>query len=193
MTTICAIDGCEREHNAKGYCMAHYRRWRKGADLNAPFMRVGQDEARFWDKVNRGPDCWQWTGAPMTTGYGSIRFGGKNNTAHRISYLLNVGPIPEGMQIDHACRNRMCVNPDHLRLATDGQNRQNIGIYSNNKSGVRGVSWYAPRNKWFAKASLAGKQFYLGYFADLAEAERVVTAWRRIHMPYSLMDQKEEA
>lgn len=193
MSLECAIEGCEREHNAKGYCSAHYRRWRKGADLEAPMIRVGQDEARFWDKVKRGPGCWIWQGAPMVTGYGGIRFGGKNKTAHRVSYELNVGPIPEGMQIDHACRNRLCVNPAHLRLATDGQNKQNMGIASNNKSGVRGVSWYAPRRKWMAKATVAGEQFYLGYFHDLREAEKVVTAWRRENMPYSLMDQKKEA
>jgi hypothetical protein len=193
MTARCQIAGCAREHNAKGYCMAHYKRWRRGADLTAPFIKTGQDVERFWDKVKRGPGCWQWQGKPMDTGYGGIRFGGKNRTAHRVSYELNTGPIPAGMQIDHSCRNRLCVNPAHLRLVTDGQNKQNLDLRSSNRSGVRGVSWYAPRGKWMAKATVAGRQVYLGYFIDLADAEKVVTEWRRVNMPYSLMDQKKEA
>lgn len=193
MTVECTVSWCDREHNARGYCLAHYKRWRKGQDLDTPFMRVGQDELRFWDKVTRGPGCWIWQGAPMVSGYGGIRFGGKNRTAHRVSYEINVGLIPAGMQIDHICRNRLCVNPEHLRPVTDAQNKQNLsGLNPSNKSGIRGVSWYARDGKWMAKAALAGEQFYLGYFDDIKEAESVVSEWRRNNMPFSEIDKKKE-
>lgn len=187
----CSIPGCMRKHNAKGYCVAHYKRWRKGMPLEAPMRRTGQDVDRFWEKVERGSGCWKWTAAPMEIGYGTIRFGGKNQSAHRVSYEINVGPIPAGMQVDHICRNRLCVNPAHLRLVTDAQNKQNLALSSANTSGVRGVSWYAARGKWVAYGSVRGRRFQLGYFEDLAEAEAVVSAWRRVNMPYSEMDKKE--
>jgi hypothetical protein len=157
-------------------------------------MRRGQDEQRFWDKVQRGAACWNWVGTLMVTGYGGIRYHGKNRTAHRVSYELHYGPIPDGLQIDHACRNRLCVNPDHLRAVRDGENKQNLAnVNARSRSGVRGVSWFARYGKWMAKTTLAGKQYYLGYFDDLQEAERVVSEWRREHMPYSEVDKKKEA
>lgn len=76
---------------------------------------VGDDEARFWSKVDRrGPDeCWPWV-APANKGYGRMRVGDGKVYAHRFAYELLVGPIPEGLQIDHLCRNRACCNPFHL-------------------------------------------------------------------------------
>lgn len=62
--------------------------------------------------------CWEWTGGLGSAGYGRITFGGKRDGAHRVSYELYVGPIPAGLEIDHLCRNRKCVNPDHLEPVT---------------------------------------------------------------------------
>lgn len=80
---------------------------------------------RFWTKVEkRGPDeCWEWK-AGKGNGYGSIRATGHGPSllAHRISYELLVGPIPEGLVIDHLCRNRGCVNPTHLEPVTMVEN-----------------------------------------------------------------------
>lgn len=58
--------------------------------------------------------CWEWTGAKNAGGYGVCR----GQQAHRASYELLVGPIPAGLQLDHLCRNRACVNPDHLEPVT---------------------------------------------------------------------------
>lgn len=68
---------------------------------------------RFWSKVDVG-DCWQWT-ACTQRGYGRFMAGDGLKRAHRFAYELLVGPIPEGQQLDHLCRNRGCVNPDHLQ------------------------------------------------------------------------------
>ncbi|MPZ13755.1 MAG: HNH endonuclease [Chloroflexi bacterium] len=74
------------------------------------------NEERFWPKVLRDPEteCWNWLGA-IGNGYG--RFGVYHDgmrLAHRFSYQLLVGPIPDGLTIDHLCRNTTCVNPAHL-------------------------------------------------------------------------------
>jgi hypothetical protein len=82
-------------------------------------------EERFWEKVNkRGPDeCWPWTAAVGKHGYGVLGVGPhKTTTAPRFAYELLVGPIPKGLTIDHLCRNRLCVNPNHLEVVTRGEN-----------------------------------------------------------------------
>ena len=70
---------------------------------------------RFWDKVSKTDSCWVWQGQAVSNGYGVAYFGGKKQVAHRIAYQLAVGPISDGMQIDHRCFNPLCVRPDHLR------------------------------------------------------------------------------
>jgi hypothetical protein len=79
---------------------------------------------RWWLKVAKMPGgCWLWTGAKSTNGYGRIRIGGVQVGAHRVGYEILVGPIAEGMQLDHRCRVRLCVNPGHLEVVT---NRENV-------------------------------------------------------------------
>lgn len=65
--------------------------------------------------------CWEWTLRTNNKGYGLIRISGENQIstyAHRVSYVVFKGPVPDGKQIDHLCRNRICVNPDHLEAVT---------------------------------------------------------------------------
>lgn len=81
-------------------------------------------EDRFWEKVEKaGPDeCWGWTAATYHNGYGSFWNGQRTMRAHRFAYERLVGPIPEGLQIDHLCRNPACVNPGHLEPVTRREN-----------------------------------------------------------------------
>lgn len=83
---------------------------------------IGDDVARFWSKVQKGDGCWEWNASREKAGYGSFRLGERTVKAHRYAYELVVGPIPEGLHLDHLCRNRGCVNPDHLEPVTHRTN-----------------------------------------------------------------------
>ena len=83
--------------------------------------------ARFWAKVKLGPvpahrpdlgPCWEWTAYRDDKGYGIFRWEGHTHRAHRVAYQVLVGPLPEGLESDHLCRNRPCVRPFHIELVT---------------------------------------------------------------------------
>lgn len=84
---------------------------------------------RFMSKVIQSRNCWEWTGAKNWVGYGQFRFNKKFGLAHRFSYELFKEEIPDNLEIDHLCRNRLCVNPDHLEAVTHkiNMNRGNGG------------------------------------------------------------------
>lgn len=86
-------------------------------------------EERFWEKVEKTAGCWLWRGAVTARGYGAIagkydpaRRRATQLAAHRLSYELLIGPIPEGAHLDHLCRNPGCVNPTHLEPVTPREN-----------------------------------------------------------------------
>lgn len=92
--------------------------------------KVTPPEVRFWRHVDkRGPlECWPWTGSVNRKGYGMFggaTFNGRrwnNEAAHRMSVILARGPIPEGKEVDHTCKNRSCVNPAHLEVVDHVEN-----------------------------------------------------------------------
>ena len=88
-------------------------------------------EDRLLLNSDRSGACWNWTGRlNSTSGYGEIRLRGAYfGVAHRIAYETWVGPVPEGLQLDHLCRVRSCINPAHLEPVTQGENNR------------RGVGW----------------------------------------------------
>lgn len=92
--------------------------------------------SRFWSKVEFTDSCWLWTGHRHRQGYGTFWLGTETGYAHRWAYEFCIGPIPEGLQIDHLCHNedesclggptclhRRCVRPDHLEPVTSGVNK----------------------------------------------------------------------
>lgn len=80
---------------------------------------------RFSEKYFIAPDtCWIWTGGATGHGYGAFWVDGKTLPAHRISYEMNVGPIPDGLHIDHLCKQTMCINPHHLEPVTLAENNR---------------------------------------------------------------------
>jgi hypothetical protein len=76
----------------------------------------------FWAKVDKSGDCWLWTASRDSHGYGHIGYQRRNWLAHRLSYELVVGPIPDGLSLDHLCRNPPCVRPAHLEPVTHAEN-----------------------------------------------------------------------
>lgn len=94
--------------------------------------RRANPEARFWPRVQKGPtvdDCWVWLGGPAI-GYGQFHVDGRAELAHRFSYVIHYGPIPNDLFILHTCPsgdNPRCVNPAHLRAGTPADNMRDRG------------------------------------------------------------------
>lgn len=102
--------------------------------LPKPFDISIIDKEKFMSKINKTETCWLWVGTKTVQGYGAFYTNGRNLKPHRVSYLLFKGPLDCTLVIDHLCRNRICVNPDHLEQVSEIEN-----IY-------RGTS-FAARNK----------------------------------------------
>ena len=192
MAEACQYVDCVRESEKAGYCNAHYIRKRRGKPMDGPVRKSGDDPARFWEKVRRTEFCWEWTAFRSADGYGRFMIGRVPHLAHRVSFERTNGTIPDGMEVDHACRNRGCVNPSHLRLATRSLNAQNLGgARADSSSGIRGVRFRSEGSsgRWTAQAQVDGRTHYLGSFRTARAAEAAVTEFRRQNMPFSIMDQ----
>lgn len=93
-------------------------------------MIINNDSlVRFNNKVNKTDSCWLWTGSTNGVGYGEIRINHKKHYAHRLSYQHYNGDIAKGMEIDHLCRNRSCVNPAHLDQVNRSENMKRAMPY----------------------------------------------------------------
>ena len=92
---------------------------------------------RFWDKVDKSGDCWEWTASKRFGGYGEFRYKGKKIQAHRAALIIGGVDIPSGMVVMHSCDNPGCVNPDHLSIGTQADNIRDMCLKGRN-SGWRG-------------------------------------------------------
>lgn len=127
----------------------------------------------MWAKVDRTGSCWVWTAA-KADGYGRCWSPWRKQVgpAHRVFYEALVGDIPDGAHIDHLCFNPACVNPDHLRPLSPGDNNAHRrGAQVNNKSsGIRGVSFCRQTGRWKAYATYRGETRWGGRFERKEDA-----------------------
>jgi hypothetical protein len=139
---ICSIEGCSRRHFAAGLCQAHYTRLRRHGDPLAGGPAVGLDLAtRLARSTSRGAEdsCWRWLSTHDRAGYGFLNVGGVPRRAHRLVYEIEVGPIPAGLELDHVCRTRDCVNPRHLEPVTHAENMRRMNQAKGAQSEPEGV------------------------------------------------------
>ncbi len=153
----CIIRGCEKPRMGREWCFMHYKRWQIHGDPMIVLppnggQRPGDPIERFWGKVDKAglvpvhrPElgsCWMWIES-CQKGYGSFYLNGRKVGAHRFAYELLVGPVPDGLELDHLCHNdsgcaggpcvhRRCVNPSHLEPVS---HRENM---------IRGATFIAP-------------------------------------------------
>ena len=148
-------------------------------------------DVRFWQKINRTPTCWLWTDHLNADGYGRLLVGDRKIMAHRYSWELAGNSVPEGMQLDHACRNRACVNPAHLRVTTQFENMQNLaGAQSRNRTGVRGVTWDSAKRRYRVQVGKNNQIHYGGRFKALDEAAEAARQLRLSLFTHNDADRK---
>jgi hypothetical protein len=122
---ICSIDGCMERQYGRTLCRSHYERERHAKRLAhlprqrlvgvAPFERILRRT-----RVDAA-GCWVWQ-ASMQGGYGRLNMHGRKVFAHRLAWECRFGPVPDGLELDHLCRNKACCNPDHLEPVTHTAN-----------------------------------------------------------------------
>lgn len=128
----------------------------------------------------------QWRWSLLNTGRGYVVRGTETDGVQKMIYLhRQIMGEPDGL-VDHKDLDTLNNQRHNLRVATRSQNGQNrAGAPSNSTTGVRGVCWYKKGRCWRAYSKLNQKQFHLGYFDTIDEAEAVVLKWRANNMPFS--------
>ena len=121
---ICSVADCPKPTKNRGMCWGHYQRRRRHGDPNGgasgPHEPMRLRIERYVERDANG--CWLWMGALNRAGYAQLYLNGAARLAHRLAYAEHVGPIPDGLPLDHLCRVKRCVNPDHLEPVTASEN-----------------------------------------------------------------------
>lgn len=161
----------DREYQ-RAYSRAWYH-WNKGQGPR-PYItpRPSVDE-RFFSKVHMTDGCWLWTAQLNEGGYGHFWLSGRNRLAHRVAYEQIVGPIPEGLTLDHLCRNPACVRPEHLEPVTGAEN-------SRRGYGFGGIN--ARKTHCWRGHELAGANLYVAKsgYRHCRECQRIRAAARQV-------------
>lgn len=136
ITRVCRIEGCDRvPQKDQGRCSMHIKRMRAHGSYDPPHgarnvtiteridLQVNKDGPLPEARPELGP-CWLWTGSLNNKGYPLVTYQGKQRYAHRVMYVLHVGPIPDGLELDHLCQRPACIRPTHLEAVTHAINVQ---------------------------------------------------------------------
>lgn len=106
------------------------------------------------EHVAKTDGCWMWTGAVARDGYGKAQ----GTSAHRAVYEATFGPVADGLDLDHLCRNRLCVNPDHLEPVTRAENQRRAALHwaSTNATHCKNGHEFTPENTYMRPRSRGG-------------------------------------
>ena len=174
----CSIEDCDRAPAARGWCSKHYQRWTAHGDPLGGRRRYSSFEESYQARTEWRGDCLVWTGSVTGKGYGRFAFGGETRSVHRYAWEKANGPIPPGMQIDHICWNKLCSNVEHLRLASNSQNKAYLrGATARSLTGVRNVS--LTKGRYQVCVQRGKDRRYGGSFATLEEAAAAAHELRR--------------
>lgn len=134
---LCSMPGCERVARTRGRCDPH--KYRSFAE-------------RFWARVDRSGPCWLWLGPTDKHGYGHAQaYKRLSGRPYQFAYWLTHGAVPEGLEIDHICRNRACVRPSHLRAVTHLEN--GIAQIADTTHCVNGHEYTDDNTRWWRRAN----------------------------------------
>ena len=123
----CLVPSCDGKHRAHGYCLKHYTRFIRYGDVDHVEITVGDNKKRLMDSTEiSASGCWEWKKRIHDGGYGVVSLNGRLEQAHRASWMVFVGEIPQGMQVNHRCHNRSCINPEHLYIGTQTENMKDM-------------------------------------------------------------------
>lgn len=122
---VCQVNGCTLPRHGRLFCRSHWRSLCKTEPFENKYI------------VNQENGCWEWNRTIDVRGYGVIRVNGKKIKAHRLSYELKNGKIPDGLFVCHKCDNPRCVNPGHLFVGTTQENTADRNRKNRQMRGVK--------------------------------------------------------